>query len=121
MPLYLVYTMVQKSQKWTKTQIKGGPALSNVHAKKVKWVLFSSLALFGLPLNFLRQTLREKRRLRNFWRRSTQGKPADGVPSTQSLVAQGRWQLFAVQFLYETVRAWKRGCWKQVVAIHGGR
>ena len=27
MPLHLVYTMVQKSQKWPKTQIKGGPAL----------------------------------------------------------------------------------------------
>ena len=24
MPLYLLYTMVQKSQKWPKTQIKGG-------------------------------------------------------------------------------------------------
>ena len=28
MRLYLVYTMVQKSQKWPKTQVKGGPALS---------------------------------------------------------------------------------------------
>ena len=29
MPFYLFYTMVQKSQKWPKTQIKGGgPALS---------------------------------------------------------------------------------------------
>ena len=27
MPLYFLYTMVQKSQKWPKTQIKGGPAL----------------------------------------------------------------------------------------------
>ena len=27
MPLDLFYTMVQKSQKWPKTQIKGGPAL----------------------------------------------------------------------------------------------
>ena len=27
MPLYLFYTMVQKSQKWPKTQIKGGAAL----------------------------------------------------------------------------------------------
>ena len=27
MPLYLYYTMVQKSKKWPKTQIKGGPAL----------------------------------------------------------------------------------------------
>ena len=31
MPLYLFYTMVQKSQKWPKTQIKGGgPALISV-------------------------------------------------------------------------------------------
>ena len=29
MPLYLFYAMVQKSQKWPKTQIKGGPALSS--------------------------------------------------------------------------------------------
>ena len=28
MPLNLFYTMVQKSQKWPKTQIKGGPTLS---------------------------------------------------------------------------------------------
>ena len=28
MPLDLFYTMVQKSQKWPKTQIKGGPALT---------------------------------------------------------------------------------------------
>ena len=27
MPLNLRYTMVQKSQRWPKTQIKGGPAL----------------------------------------------------------------------------------------------
>ena len=26
MPLNVFYTMVQKSQKWPKTQIKGGPA-----------------------------------------------------------------------------------------------
>ena len=28
MPLKFFYTMVQKSQKWPKTQIKGGPALN---------------------------------------------------------------------------------------------
>ena len=27
MPLYFFYTMVQKSEKWPKAQIKGGPAL----------------------------------------------------------------------------------------------
>ena len=31
MPLNLFYTMVQKSQKWPKTQIKGGPALRKVY------------------------------------------------------------------------------------------
>ena len=29
MPLNLFYTMVQKSQKWPKTQIKGGSCLNN--------------------------------------------------------------------------------------------
>ena len=28
MPLYVFYIMMQKSQKWPKTQIKGGPALN---------------------------------------------------------------------------------------------
>ena len=30
MPLNLFYTMVQKSQKWPKTQIKGGSCLKSV-------------------------------------------------------------------------------------------
>ena len=30
MPLNLFYTMMQKSQKWPKTQIKGGPALNDL-------------------------------------------------------------------------------------------
>ena len=34
MPLYLFYTMVQKSQKWPKTQIKGGPALNRLKASR---------------------------------------------------------------------------------------
>ena len=37
MPLFVFYTMVQKSQKWPKTQIKGGPALisySEIDQKK---------------------------------------------------------------------------------------
>ena len=33
MRLYFVYTMVQKSQKWPKTQIKGGSCLN--HGNKV--------------------------------------------------------------------------------------
>ena len=32
MPLNLFYTMVQKSQKWPKTQIKGGPALTGLRS-----------------------------------------------------------------------------------------
>ena len=34
MPLYLFYTMVQRSQKWPKTQIKGGggPVLIGVNS-----------------------------------------------------------------------------------------
>ena len=32
MPLNLFYTMVQKSQKWPKPQIKGGPALKGKFA-----------------------------------------------------------------------------------------
>ena len=31
MPIDLFYTMVQKSQKWPKTQIKGGSCLKAVH------------------------------------------------------------------------------------------
>ena len=38
MPLYLFYTMVQKSQKWPKTQIKGGgPALKGVTTKALSF------------------------------------------------------------------------------------
>ena len=32
MPLYFFYTMVQKSQKWPKTQIKGGGGFEHFHA-----------------------------------------------------------------------------------------
>ena len=36
MPLNLLYTMVQKSQKWPKTQIKGGgPALKRCGSTRV--------------------------------------------------------------------------------------
>ena len=38
MPLYLFYTMVQKSQKWPKTQIKGGPALILVNSKNLRTI-----------------------------------------------------------------------------------
>ena len=37
MPLYLFYTMVQKSQKWPKTQIKGGGGGSCL--KQSMWLL----------------------------------------------------------------------------------
>ena len=36
MPLYLFYTKVQKSQKWPKTQIKGGPALTGLSMAKAE-------------------------------------------------------------------------------------
>ena len=36
LPLYFFYTMVQKSQKWPKTQIKGGPSLNNDPARTWK-------------------------------------------------------------------------------------
>ena len=39
MPLNLFYTMVQKSQKWPKTQIKGGSCL-NKWTNNVQWALF---------------------------------------------------------------------------------
>ena len=45
MPLYLFYTMVQNSQKWPKTQIKGGPALSSnldITNIKTNWCLLVS-------------------------------------------------------------------------------
>ena len=38
MPLYFFYIMVQKSQKWPKTQIKGGPALSFNESEQTKTV-----------------------------------------------------------------------------------
>ena len=39
MPLYLFYTMVQKSQKWPKTQIKGGPALIRfITTANIHWI-----------------------------------------------------------------------------------
>ena len=40
MPLNLFYTMVQKSQKWPKTQIKGGPALTCVSGEKMGALYF---------------------------------------------------------------------------------
>ena len=40
MPLYLFYTMVQKSQKWPKTQIKGGSCLNLVFADSPWFIIF---------------------------------------------------------------------------------
>ena len=37
MPLYLSYTMVQKSQKWPKTQIKGGGSCMNTNVLTFEW------------------------------------------------------------------------------------
>ena len=36
MPRYFFYTMVQKSQKWPKTQIKGGPALNSMTTRNLQ-------------------------------------------------------------------------------------
>ena len=51
MPLNLFYTMVQKSQKWPKTQIKGGgPALIKVLRKlKVKRAEVDQLRCWWRP------------------------------------------------------------------------
>ena len=40
MPLYFVYTMVQKSQKWPETQIKGGGSCLNWPEKVLIWVSY---------------------------------------------------------------------------------
>ena len=52
MPLNLFYTMVQKSQKWPKTQIKGGPAL-----RRVLFVLNAPLRRILFVLNSPSATL----------------------------------------------------------------
>ena len=91
--------------------------ISNIQKCQIdKWVFFclraSWLAVKLLLGNFAK---------RQFWivtRSLYAGKTVR--EKTRSLVAQGRWSLFAVPFLYETVRARKSGRWKQVVAIHGG-
>ena len=67
MPLNLFYTVVQKSQKWPKTQIKGGPALKLrvnplreerkrvlLHSRTPFWYLTSS----WLPVCKIYTTLR---------------------------------------------------------------
>ena len=74
MPLYLFYTMVQKSQKWPKTQIKGGggPALIFVLSnwpEKVKTRSGDRKACkpggrkFGMEINFIHISI--LRKLRN--------------------------------------------------------
>ena len=44
MSLYVFYTMVQKSQKWPKTQIKGGPALIKAGATQTETSLLKQHA-----------------------------------------------------------------------------
>ena len=46
MCLYFFYNMVQKSQKWPKTQIKGGPALSSAGFESVKFWLPESIGFY---------------------------------------------------------------------------
>ena len=69
MPLYLFYTMVQKSQKWPKTQIKGGPALKhqfrrqyffNLRMRHHIWYLQLNWKTFS-PFGFSRTVLRLRR------------------------------------------------------------
>ena len=58
MPLYVFYTMVQKSQKWTKTQIKGGgggPALSTIFQKLCQY-------------NYIFDKLTDKKKNSAIWR-----------------------------------------------------
>ena len=45
MPLYLFYTMVQKSQKWPKTQIKGGGPAIIIKASIFLWRLNCAISL----------------------------------------------------------------------------
>ena len=54
MPLYFLYTMVQKSQKWPKTQIKGGggdPALNVKLGMKWKELHWESSQDLGVIMN----------------------------------------------------------------------
>ena len=54
MPLYFFYTMVQKSQKWPKTQIKGGgPALSKITPPSFVNFKFHISSKTDLYLNFI--------------------------------------------------------------------
>ena len=46
MPLYLFYTMVQKSQKWPKTQMIGGPALNFTLFQKYESTKLSTVRKF---------------------------------------------------------------------------
>ena len=55
MPLNFFYTMVQKSQKWPKTQIKGGPALNQARGRARalwSWMLESRFVQFLLQQTF---------------------------------------------------------------------
>ena len=87
MPLNLFYTMVQKSQKWPKTQIKGGPALNLL-------VLFRELSgrcgastrrscgnvTFGVDVGVLAWYRYIKHRHRHRTWRSHNSKPAGYAP-----------------------------------------
>ena len=63
MPLYLFYTTVQKSQKWPKTQIKGGggesPALICIKSLHLHWceVVWGNVFLAVLRLWFFFPTI----------------------------------------------------------------
>ena len=52
MPLNLLYIMVQKSQKWPKTQIKGGPALNWINTTFCKLAPFPKFTKNGGAQNW---------------------------------------------------------------------
>ena len=71
MPLDLFYTMVQKSQKWPKTQIKGGPALNSTergalfqHFCVSKVITTAHAHKSGVIFHFFPRAFKQKKKLR---------------------------------------------------------
>ena len=82
--------------------------INSLHERKEQKWLFFCLGTFRLAAKLwswsVRYTTKGGCRSHDH---STQEKSADGAWKTQSLVAQRRWSLFTVQFLYETLHARK--------------
>ena len=86
MSLYFFYTIVQKSQKWPKTQIKGGPALSSGY------------------LSIL-----------SFWRKWALGAPTNRFPLVWEKSSNGKWLKTAFEKM-PTYRYFARKCsWHNTV------